>query len=165
MLFLSASLFIPLENIIHFIEQRRLFNQERKRKYPFVLLYDGNCQFCLGSIQKLKVMDIFNTLNYVDLHTVEDFKAMHPELTKEMALSRLHLILPDGKIYKGFGVFQRLSLLMPMLYPLSLLFYFPGMSFIGECFYQLVAKNRYLFHFSRRCKDNACHIRISKTKF
>lgn len=149
-------LFIPPESIGHFIEQRRLFNQARKQKYPFTLVYDGNCQFCLASIQKLKVMDLFSALSYVDLHTIEDFKDLHSELSKEKALSRLHLIMPGDRIHKGFGVFRRLSLLLPMLYPLSLLFYFPAMSLAGEFFYQLVAKNRYLFHFSRRCKDNAC---------
>lgn len=149
-------LFISPENIIYFIEQRRLFNEERKQKYPFALLYDGKCQFCAGSIKKLKVMDIFSALNYVDLHTINDFGGVHSQLTKEKALSRLHLLMPGDKIYKGFGVFQRLSFLLPMLYPLSPLFYFPGMSFIGEFFYQLAAKNRYWLHFNRRCKDNVC---------
>ena len=101
-------------------------------------------------------MDLFSVLSYVDLHRMEDLKTLHPQLTKELALSQLHLIEPSGKLYGGFYVFRRICFSMPMLYPLIPLVYFPGMGGLGSFVYRWIAKNRYLFHFNHRCRDNAC---------
>ena len=108
-----------------------------------MLLYDGKCPFCQNSVQILKVIDFFRILTYVDLHEIQDFKALHPQLTKELALSQLYLLEPNGKIYGGFDVFRRICFLMPLLYPVILIAYFPGMRWIGPFVYRLIAKNRF----------------------
>jgi len=109
----------------------------------FILLYDGQCPFCRKSVQILKGMDFLKTLTYVDLHEVRDFKALHPQLTKELVLSQLYLLEPNGKMYGGFDVFRRVCFLMPILYPAILILYFPGMKWIGPFVYRLIAKNRF----------------------
>lgn len=120
------------------------------------IIYDGHCGFCKWSLRMILVMDMFGYLKPVDYNQFEDPKLLHPNLTKEFCRSQLHLIEPDGRLYGGFFVFRRLSFKIPMLYPFIVLFYFPGSSFIGPMVYRWVAKNRYLFHFNRTCKDNAC---------
>ena len=105
---------------------------------------------------KLEIMDLFGTLKMVDYQQVEDFKTLHPLLTREQAHSQLHLIEPDGALYGGFAVFRRLCFTMPMLYPMIPVFYFPGMGVAGPWIYRWVAKNRYLLHFHKNCKNNAC---------
>ena len=148
-------LFINPEDVVRFIEQKRLFNASSSKQAQ--LIFDGRCQFCQNSVRILKIMDLFGTLKYVDLHQISDFKLLHPQLDREKALSQLHLIEPDGRLYGGFEVFRRICFTMPMLYPLSLVFYFPGMSLIGPWKYKIIAKNRYFFHFNRTCQNNACY--------
>ena len=120
------------------------------------IIYDGQCSFCARSARRLKVLDISDRLTLIDLHSCEDIKTLHPDLTKELAMSQIHLIESDGTLYGGFKVFQRLCLKMPVLYLLIPVFYFPGMEVIGPFVYHAVAKQRYLIHRNICCKDDSC---------
>ncbi len=146
-------LFINPENIVAWIEQKRWLNS---RSIQNLVVFDGHCGFCRASIEKLLVADLFGCLKPVDFHQAGDLKQLHPELTKEKCMSQFYLIEPDGKLYGGFAAFRRLCSKLPMFYPLILFVYLPGMGVVGPKVYQWVAKNRYLFHSSKVCKDNAC---------
>ncbi len=149
-------LFIDPDDILGWIEKKRAYNRLSPRSQ---LVFDGHCQFCLRSVGALKTMDLFDTLKYVDLHQIswdKEGKAQGYPIAKEKAMSQFHLIEPDGKLYGGFDVFRRLCWTMPMLYPFIFVFYFPGAGVIGPALYRLIAKNRYLFHFNKICRDNAC---------
>jgi len=145
-------LFINPVRIEHWINQKRQHYRQSKRSR---LVYDGHCQFCIKSVQRVKVLDMFGTCEYVDLQN-SDLKELHPELNKELAMSQLHLVEADGSLFGGFFVFRRICFTMPMMYPMILLFYFPGMGLLGPLVYRWVAKNRYLFHLNPACKNNAC---------
>jgi predicted DCC family thiol-disulfide oxidoreductase YuxK len=146
-------LFINPEQIVDWIEDKRKRNHQSPCN---ILLYDGNCQFCLESLEKIKILDLFESLQYQDLHSVEQLESMHPSLNKHRAMSQLHLVEPNGKIYGGFDVFRKICFLMPMLYPMILIFYFPGMGIVGPIVYRLIAQNRTLFHFNKICTNNSC---------
>ncbi len=146
-------LFINPEVIVKWVEEKRARHESEGQAK---IIYDGHCQFCLASIEKLGIMDLFGYLKKIDFHEVADAKTLHPYLTHELCRSQLHLIEPDGGLYGGFFVFRRLCFKMPMLYAILPVVYFPGMSIIGPLVYRWVAKNRYLFHFNQICKDNAC---------
>ena len=150
-------LFINPEQIVSWIDRKR---QRNRLAGQGQLLYDGQCEFCLANVKLLKIMDIFETLNFVDLHKF-DFTNLPNQnggqiLNKEQALSQIYLIEPDGQIYGGFEAFRILSFKMPMLYPFILLFYFPGMGLLGPVIYRFVAQNRYLFHLNRTCSNHSC---------
>ena len=153
-------LFINPDHIEEWIEEKRLYNAADSKQAQ--LIYDGHCHFCQDSVRKLKVMDLFGALKYVDLHSVKDLTELHPQLTKERAMSQFHLIEPDGQLYGGFDVFRRICFVMPLLYPSILIVYFPGMGLLGPVLYRWVAKNRYLFHRHKTCQTNACFIKASK---
>lgn len=153
-------LFIDPRDIVAWIDQKRLFNQKRRGETDApVLLYDGSCGFCRASVRKIQILDLFATLSLADLHQAGDLKAVHPQLTKELAMSQFHLIEPNGKIYGGFDVFRRICFTMPMLYILIPFIYFPGARTLGTILYKLIAQNRYLFHASKSCQNNACFIK------
>ncbi len=146
-------LFINPNGIVRWIEGKRQYNQQAPRPK---LIYDGHCGFCRESVRKLKIMDLYATLEYLDFQTHPDLSSLHPQLTKEKATSQLYVVEPNGGLYGGFFVFRRLCLTLPMLYPTVFLFYFPGSGIVGPMVYRWVAKNRYLFHSNKVCKDNAC---------
>jgi len=150
-------LLINPEKILRTIEERRKLASEGVQS---ILLYDGSCQFCHRSVEQLRVMDLFNTLKIRDYNTaLGENQSLPAGLTQEQAASQLHLIEPDGMVGGGYFVFRRLSLRLPMLYPLIPIFYFPGSGVIGPLVYRWVAKNRYLFHFNKTCRDNRCFVK------
>ena len=146
-------LFIAPNDIIGWIERKRQFNASAKRP---LLIYDGQCQFCQRSVQRLKVMDLFAVLNYVDLHSISRFEDVHPQLNKEMALKQICLVENGSRLYEGFDVFRRACFMMPMLYPFIFVFYFPGMRFSGSGVYAFIAKRRYWFYSKSSCSTDSC---------
>lgn len=151
-------LFINPEHVLRWIEKRRTYHAASPRPK---LIFDGNCGFCRESVRKLKVMDLFNRVEYMDFHAQPDLSQLHPQLTKELAASQIYFVdidvlTGDRKLYGGYFVFRRLCFLMPMLYPAILVFYFPGSGVIGPIVYRWVAQHRYLFHMNKTCRDNAC---------
>lgn len=145
-------LFIHPGKIAGWIEQKRRFNQSALRPK---LLYDGQCRFCRLSVRQLAVMDLFAAVDYVDFHT-QDLTQFRPQLTKETAASQIHLVEREGGLHGGFFALRRLCWMMPMLYPLIPLVYFPGARLVGPVLYRCIAQNRYFLHFNHRCRDNRC---------
>ncbi len=146
-------LFINPEKILERIEVRRKLNLQAKRS---IVVFDGQCNFCRLSVRHLEIMDLWGRLQMRDFHTMEDLTLLHPDLNHAKAASQLYLIEPDGRLSGGFFAFRRLSLLLPMLYPCIILFYFPGTGLMGPWVYAWIAKNRYLFHINPICVQNAC---------
>ncbi len=146
-------LFINPRGVIAWVEQKRVHNQSTRRSQ---IIYDGNCGFCRHSLNQLKIMDIFDVFNPVDFHDLGDPARIHPQLSKKAVASQLYLIGPGGKLYGGFEAFRRMCFSLPMCYPLIPVLYFPGMGVIGPWAYRWVAQNRYLFHSSATCQNNAC---------
>ncbi|MCA9406999.1 MAG: HTTM domain-containing protein, partial [Candidatus Omnitrophica bacterium] len=126
-------LFINPDHVLSWIENKRAFNQSAQRAK---LIYDGRCQICRRSVIRLEAMDLFATLEMVDLHDINDYAEVHPELTKEKTLKQICLVDVNGELYWGFSVFRRICFTMPMLYPLIPFFYFPGMGILGPVVYR-----------------------------
>jgi len=146
-------LFINSKRIIAWIDQKRTINASVKRSQ---LIYDGQCQFCMNSVHKLKIMDLYNTVEYVDLHKVPNLSSIHKDLTREKAMSEFCLVEPTGSLFGGFEAIRRLALSLPMLYICVPIFYFPLMNYLGCFLYRIIAKNRYLLHFNKACHNNSC---------
>ncbi len=152
-------LFINSKDIVNWIEIQR---QENARLRLWHLLYDGQCHFCRNSVRLLKTMDMFNVAELINLHDVPDFSADFPGLTREAALSQMHLVDGQGRVFAGFAALRRLSWRIPMLTMLMPLLYFPGTGIVGPWVYGWVAKNRYVFHANSVCENNACFRRSIK---
>ena len=86
------------------------------------IIYDGRCRFCIDSVEKLLRMDRRGYLEKIDYNELNDPRQLHPDLTKEVCQSQLHLIESDGSLYGGFFVFRRLSLKIPRLYVFAPIF-------------------------------------------
>ncbi len=146
-------LFVAPEKILAWVKERQnIFCSAPTVK----VIYDGHCQFCVGSIKMLKVMDLFARLTFVDYHTQGDLTLLHRDLTFAKVHSQLYLIEPCGNLHGGFFAFRRVTWLLPMLYPLIFFVYFPGANILGPFLYNCISKNRYFFHLNKKCVDNAC---------
>lgn len=144
-------LFIAPEKILMWIDDKRTIYRSAP---PVQVIYDGQCGFCSSSVKMLKAMDLFDRLTFVDYQTHPNLSALHFDLTKEKAHRQMYLIDPHGELYGGFFAFRRMTWLLPMLYPMVFVMYFPGTKMLGPIFYSWIARNRYLFH--KKCPNNSC---------
>jgi len=133
-------LFIHPQRITDAIETKRRHNAQSLRAR---IIYDGECGFCRLSVRLLQVMDLWDKLEY---------------LPGPKGMSEMRLELQDGKIYSGFFAFRYISRMLPMLYPMLPLVYFPGAGLLGPYIYRWIARNRYLFPIRHICSAGECHL-------
>ncbi len=146
-------LFIEPEKIVAFIDKKRERNISEKQD---TVIFDGHCQFCVGSVQKLQSLDLFGKTKLLDYQTYEDISSFDNRLTKEKCHSQMQVVTADGRLFGGFYAFRYLSLRLVLLWILVPLFYSPGFQWIGNTAYDFIAKNRYLFHRKGSCNNNHC---------
>jgi len=145
-------LFIAPETVVRWIERHRAVTHGQ-------LLYDGQCGFCLASVQRLQAVDWFHWVRLRDFHREPDLSALHPQLTPERCRSEMVLLEAEhGRLFGGFHAFRRLCVRLPLLRPLLPLVYLPGAAWIGTRVYRWVAEHRYLLHRHPVCQTNQCAI-------
>ncbi len=146
-------LFISPETLVRWIERRQAANAARTRA---VLLYDGQCGFCLESVKRLRILDLFGWVDPLDFHTQPDLAKLNPALTPERCRSEMVLIEPNGRLSGGFQAFARLSRRLPLLLWLAPVVHLPGANWVGTRIYRWVAAHRALLHRNPVCQTNQC---------
>ena len=121
-----------------------------------LVLYDDECPLCTFQMKVLTWLDWLNVAALVPLSSDRAQEAV-PQLDRETLRAAMHVITTRGKIYRGARCIRFLALRMPLLVPLGLVLWIPGVIWIAEHIYQLVARNRYVLSRVFGCKD-ACSI-------
>ena len=150
---------IAPETLVTWIESRQVAHAARGRA---ILLYDGQCGFCLESVARLQVVDLFGWVDPLDFHAQPDLRTLHPALTRERCRSEMVLLEPNGRLSGGFHAFARLCRRLPLLWPLAPLTVLPGASMVGSWIYRWVAARRYLLHRHATCQTNRCALPSSR---
>ena len=148
-------LFIRPERLVGWMEARR---EACAVQGHGIVLYDGRCGFCLASVRRLEVLDLFGWVALRDFHAEPYLRRLHPELTPERCHSEMVVIEPDGRLSGGFTAFRRLCLRLPLLWWLAPPVYLPGAGWIGTRVYRWVARRRSLLHQHPVCETNQCAI-------
>ena len=107
-----------------------------------VLIYDADCRICAILARWLSRADV---LNQVDWTPYQSLLAPPPELTWDDLKRSAYLVGGKNQHYEGFYAFRMLTVRLPLLAPLALIFWFPGVNVIGVAAYRWVARNRYRF--------------------
>ncbi len=132
-------LFVDPEIVVGFIERRRERNGAKPRDR---LLFDGGCSFCGGAVRALGALDPTARIALVDFRE-QDLKEIDPRLTRDACMRRIQFVERNGKLTEGFDAFRRLSLKLPLLWPLAPMLYIPGMRLIGVPVYDFIARHRF----------------------
>ena len=148
-------LFIRPEAAVRWIEARQADQAERGRA---VLLYDGRCGFCVASVTRLRILDLFGWVDPLDFHAQPDLARLHPALTPERCRSEMVLVEPNGRLSGGFDAFARLTRPLPLLWWAAPLVRLPWAPWMGRRIYRWVAAHRYLLHRSAMCQTNQCAV-------
>ncbi|MCF6159550.1 MAG: DUF393 domain-containing protein [wastewater metagenome] len=109
-----------------------------------VLIYDGNCSLCRGSMRWVKLHAVReNAFECIPCQS-EERKNRFPEITDEACLQALHVILPDRRILKGDEALPEILSRLRRFRWFSVLFKIPVMKVLLYAVYHWIANNRYI---------------------
>ena len=121
-----------------------------------IVLYDDGCPLCQFQMKVLSWLDWMNVLAILPL---SDPKAQEiaPSLTREDLLKAIHCVTSQGRIYRGARAIRFVGLRLPLLVPVALFLWIPGVIYLAEIIYMAISRNRLLLSKIFGCKD-ACTI-------
>ena len=109
----------------------------------WAVLFDGLCPLCMRSMATLEQLDGRGRLRYVDIE--RDWataSALAPEVTHEAAVERMHVVAPDGRIFRGFHAVRALAVRLPAAWIAVPFLYLPGAAWLGTRAYDALARRR-----------------------
>jgi len=125
-------------------------------KAAHIVLYDDQCPLCTFQMKVLTWLDWLNTITLLPLsHPRASIVA--PQVTREDLLEAIHCVTPDNRIYRGARCLRFVGMRMPLLVPVALFLWLPGVIWIAERVYQWISRNRQLLSRLFGCKE-ACSI-------
>lgn len=101
-------------------------------------------------------MDWFNVVSLLPISNPRA-AIVAPALTREALLEAIHCVTPAGRIYRGARCIRFIGMRLPLLVPLALIMWFPGVIWIAERVYQWISRNRHLLSRWFGCGD-ACAV-------
>ncbi len=121
-----------------------------------IVLYDDHCPLCVSQTRLLRQLDWFNSFRFQGISDPRSIELI-PNVKCEDLLAAIHCVSKDGKIFRAARCFRFLALRIPLLIPLALTLWIPGMIWIAEKIYSRIARNRYFLSRFFGCKE-ACSI-------
>lgn len=113
-------------------------------------------------MKMLTWLDWLHKLSLVPLSS-ERAQTAVPELTRESLLEAMHCVTDDGRVFRGARAIRFVGMRLPMLVPLSLFLWVPGVIWIAERVYMKISQNRKVLSKLFGCGD-ACSILPSKKR-
>ena len=104
-----------------------------------IIAYDNHCLFCIHYKKKIESLDKKKKLEWIG---IDNFNHKKYGLKKDDLLKEMHLII-NGRIYQGYYAWKQIAKKIPLLFPMYCLSLIPGIDFIGDKIYKMIAKHRY----------------------
>lgn len=123
---------------------------------PNLVLYDSECPLCTFQMKSLTWLDWFNQVSFLAINDPRTAEVA-PSISREDLMEAIHCLTADGQIKRGARAIRFLGLRMPLLVPVSLFLWIPGVIWVAEQVYQFVSRNRLVFSKMFGCKG-ACAI-------
>lgn len=109
--------------------------------HRWYLIYDDNCSICNAGIGRIRKLDQTGLIKLVPLSDPQ----VPPNIklpSKEVMNKHMHLISPDGEIYKGADAISEILKIFPESKLAGWITSFPPFKPIARLVYSIVAKNR-----------------------
>lgn len=111
---------------------------------------------CTFQMRVLTWLDWFNVLSLLPISNPRASE-ITPNLHREDLLEAIHCVAADGRIYRGARCIRFVGMRMPLLVPVALFLWLPGVIWVAERIYSWVSRNRHLLSRLFGCKE-ACAI-------
>ena len=105
------------------------------KKVGLTVFYDGSCPICAREIAFYKDQNSVGPITWEDASLVAS--ALPNDLSRNEALRRFHVQLPDGKLVSGAAAFATLWQALPRFKMLGIIVSMPVLRTIAECGYRL----------------------------
>ena len=115
----------------------------------WVLIYDGDCEFCR---RQVRIVERRDTRGLVEPVPFQSADLERYGVSRRAAEEAMHLVSPAGAVWRGAQAARELLRLLPGLQPLAWLFRAPGAMFVAEHVYRWIARRRHRFG----CQSAAC---------
>lgn len=112
-----------------------------------LVIFDGNCAFCLAQVKKLRDLDGKNRLAFISLH--DEFVRDHmPDLSHEQMMAQMYVVPKSENGYSrqrfgGAAAVRYLTRRLPRLWILAPLFHIPFTQPVQQWCYRQIARRRY----------------------
>lgn len=123
---------------------------------PYIVLYDDQCPLCTFQMKVLTWLDWFNVVQLMPLSHPEA-AVVAPQLTRDDLLEAIHCVTPERRIYRGARCIRFVGMRLPLLFPVALFLWIPGIIWIAEKVYAWVSRNRHFLSRLFGCKE-ACAV-------
>ena len=114
----------------------------RPTRKPFVLFYDGSCGLCRQIARFIAWLPLRAPIHLVDAANPRQL-SHYPQLSPHQAMQSVHLLAPDGRLYRGYDAIVVLIRLTPFLRFFAPLFNTRIARRIGWAFYEWVTNHRH----------------------
>ena len=121
-----------------------------------LVLYDDQCPLCIFQMKLLTWLDWLGKLALVPL-TDPRAAEIAPQLTREALLEAMHCVAKNGRVYRGARCIRFVGMRLPLMVPVALFLWVPGVIWIAERVYAWVSRHRLRISRIFGCKD-ACAI-------
>lgn len=142
----------------HADAQQQVLPRPDERLGSDVVIYDGHCKICTGSVKLLDRLDVSGHISFLSLHDPQ-VGQIAPDLTHDQMMDELWVIDHKGGRHPGAGGFRYLTRRLGLLWPLMPLLHIPGSLPLWKWCYRRFAPIRY--RFGRNSADDcgdACRI-------
>ena len=126
------------------------------------VLYDDDCPLCTFQIRLLSWLDWFNVIVAVPISDPQ-VKTIAAQLTREQLLEAIHCVTSKGVIHRGARCIRFLGMRLPMLVPMALMLWIPGVIQVAEIIYQWISRNRHYLSRIFGCKE-ACSLLPARSR-
>lgn len=121
-----------------------------------VVLFDGHCNFCIAQSRNLLALARPNAIEMRDFQ-LPDVLTRFPGLTHEQCMQAMHLVTPQGNVYRGFEAAVRAVATRPIIGPLAYAYYVPGIRQLCDIAYRWIAARRYRLMGKRVAAGECAH--------
>lgn len=132
-----------------------LLHADENRLDRPVVVYDGECPFCLKHVDRMQRRDRGKAFEYQP-RQADGLEDRFPRLTEGDFNSGMRLIDTDGSISVGADAIYNIARQLDGWKNLAWLYRVPGLNAIFRACYGWIARNRY--RFAKKCEDGVCEV-------
>ncbi len=106
------------------------------------MLYDDTCPLCTFQMRSLTWLDWGERIRWRPLSDPEA-AALVPGVDRADLRAAVHCVTPDGTVHRGAHAIRFVAGRVPLLMPLALLLWIPGVIWVAEWVYRFVSRHRH----------------------
>lgn len=108
-----------------------------------IVLYDDRCPMCTFQSRVLDRLDWFGRVTMRPLSD-PDARQIAGDVDEAQLREAIHCYEPSGRVFRGARALRHIGMRLPIMIPLAVLLWVPGVIFVAERVYGWVSRNRHL---------------------